>query len=134
MARPSYEWTPDVEDEILKRIANGEAIRNICGVDRDEWLPSWDTFRKRLANDSEFAAQYAHAREAQADIEFDAIRQIADEATPENVAVARLQIDARKWRAGKLRPKVYGDKLDLTHANPDGTAITFQTIIEKKPE
>ncbi|MQB38834.1 hypothetical protein DXT97_18810 [Agrobacterium tumefaciens] len=25
----------------------------------------------------------------------------------------RLQIDARKWMAGKLRPKVYGDKLDV---------------------
>lgn len=27
----------------------------------------------------------------------------------------RLQVDARKWMAGKLRPKVYGDKLNLEH-------------------
>jgi hypothetical protein len=25
-----------------------------------------------------------------------------------------LQYDAVKWRASKLRPKVYGDKLDLS--------------------
>lgn len=25
----------------------------------------------------------------------------------------RLQIDARKWMAAKLRPKVYGNKLDV---------------------
>lgn len=133
MAQP-FLWTPEIEDEIFKRIANGEAIRQICSTDRDEWLPSWETFRKRLANDPDFAAQYAHAREAQADNEFDEIRSIADAATPEDVAVARLRIDARKWRAGKLRPKVYGDKLDLTHANPDGSAITFQTVFEPKPE
>jgi hypothetical protein len=28
--------------------------------------------------------------------------------------VARLRVDARKWRAGKLAPKVYGEKLDLS--------------------
>ena len=27
----------------------------------------------------------------------------------------RLQVDARKWMAGKLRPKVYGEKLNLEH-------------------
>lgn len=107
----SYKWTREIEEEILERIARGEAIRNIC---TDDWLPSWPTFRKRLIEDAEFSTRYARAREAQADAIFDETQQIADAATPENVAVARLQIDTRKWRAGKLRPKVYGDKLELS--------------------
>ncbi len=28
----------------------------------------------------------------------------------------RLQVDARKWYAGKLRPKVYGDKIQQEHS------------------
>ena len=28
----------------------------------------------------------------------------------------RLQVDVRKWMAGKLAPKKYGDKLDVTSA------------------
>ena len=119
MAKP-YEWTVEVEQEIFDRIAKGEAIRNICAQGRDEWLPSWPTVNKRLRDDAAFAAQYARAREDQADLIFDEIQEIADAATPESVSVDRLRIDTRKWRAGKLRPKVYSDKLDLTHSDPDG--------------
>lgn len=31
----------------------------------------------------------------------------------------RLQVDARKWLASKLKPKKYGDRVDLT--NSDGS-------------
>jgi hypothetical protein len=42
----------------------------------------------------------------------------------------RLQIETRKWVAGKLRPKKYGEKIDHTHAGPDGGPIeSKQTII-----
>lgn len=120
MSRPPFEWTEDIETEILERIAKGEAIRSIC---EDDWLPSWPTFRKRLIDDEAFATRYARSRDAQADAIFDEVQDIADQATPESVAVDRLRIDVRKWRAGKLRPKVYGERLDLTHANPDGSAL-----------
>jgi len=128
---PAYEWTSDVEDEILSRIAKGEAIRNIC---KDDWLPAWSTLNKRLASDSEFSARYARAREEQADTIFDQCLDIADsqegdiipgrDGEPDKVnhdaiARAKLRIDTRKWMAGKLRPKVYGDKLDLSSS--DGT-------------
>ncbi len=32
------------------------------------------------------------------------------------------------------RKDEWRDRHDLTHGNPDGTAITFQTVIERKPE
>jgi hypothetical protein len=115
-----YAWTQEVEDEILGRIARGEAIHVICD---DDWLPSLNTMYKRLANDEAFREKYAHARDLQADREFDEIRNIADLATPEDVQVARLRIDARKWRAAKLRPKVYGDKIDVEHSG--GVTITL---------
>src|SRR5215831_16773505 len=68
----------------------------------------------------------ARAREAQADKLFKESLEIADKATPENVSVARLQIDVRKWHAGKLAPKKYGD-----HISHDikGPGANFQPAV-----
>lgn len=124
---PPYAWTPEIEDEIFGRIAKGESLVDIC---EDDWLPSRSTVHKRLADDPIFADRYARAREAQADTIFDEILQIADDArndwmerrgeddagwvaNGEHIQRSRLRIEARKWMAGKLRPKVYGDKLDV---------------------
>lgn len=124
---PSYAWTPEIEDEIFGRIAKGESLVDIC---EDDWLPSRSTVHKRLADDPAFADRYARAREAQADTIFDEILQIADDArndwmerrgeddagwvaNGEHIQRSRLRIEARKWMAGKLRPKVYGEKLEL---------------------
>lgn len=140
MAASPYKWTEEIEAEIFDRIAKGQAIRNIC---HDDWLPSWPTVNKRLADDAAFLSRYLRAREEQADTIFDECLAIADqydqaaehlEGGTDHIARAKLRIDTRMRMAGKLRPKVYGDKIDLTHANPDGTAITFQTVIEAKPK
>jgi len=76
-------------------------------------MPNKATVFRWLGAHPEFRDQYARARESQADSYVDDIADIADLAKPEDVAVARLRVDARKWAAGKLRPKVYGDKLDI---------------------
>jgi hypothetical protein len=93
----------------------------------------------------EFQDQYAHAREAQADAIFDDILEIADDgrndwmekkdSEGENIgwrengeALRRsaLRVDARKWMAGKLRPKKYGDKVVNEHSGPDGGPIPIR--------
>lgn len=117
MGAPPFNWTGEIEDEIFSRLIGGEAIAQILGRDKDDFLPSDRTFYRRLADDPEFCQRYARAREAQAHREADEIRQIADAATPEDVNVARLRIDTRKWRAGKLAPKVYGDKVAIGGAD-----------------
>ena len=120
VGKPPYVWTPEIEDELLGRIAAGEAVADICGIDRDDWLPGMRTFYKRLHEDADFAQQYARAREIQAHGEADKILSIADMATPENVQVARLQSDARQWRASKMAPKVYGDRSVVEGPGPNG--------------
>lgn len=88
---------------------------------------------KWLSEKKEFSEKYARARESQADVLFDEILAIADsqegdvyikdgvEFTNHDVINrARLRVDARKWMAGKLRPKVYGDKLQHTGADGEG--------------
>ena len=44
---------------------------------------------------------------------------------------SRLRVDTRKWIASKLKPKKYGDKIDVT---TQGQAITQVTITEKQRE
>jgi len=117
LGAPSFKWTEDIENEIFRRMQEGEAISAICGKGRDDWLPHEWTFYKRITEDEDFAKKYARAREVQAHRETEEIRAIADLATPEDVHVARLRIDARKWRASKLAPKVYGDKLAIGGAS-----------------
>ena len=115
---PSFEWTEEVEAEIFGRIVSGEAVAAICGPDRDDFLPSERTFYRKLAEIDGLWQRYARAREVQAHREFDEIKAIAENATNDTVNVSRLHIDTLKWRAGKLAPKVYGEK--LLHANdPD---------------
>lgn len=85
---------------------------------------------------SRFVDQYTRAREEQADTIFDECLQIADDATndymdkinsegevvgqtlnTEHVQRSKLRIDTRKWMAGKMRPKKYGDKLEVEQTN-----------------
>jgi hypothetical protein len=37
---------------------------------------------------------------------------------------SRLRVETRKWMAGKLRPKVYGDKIDVEH----GGSVSVQIV------
>ena len=117
-------FTPELFAEICRRIADGESLNAIC---REKAMPAKSSFFDWLAADAGkgglLTAQYQRAREAQADAFFDEIVMIAD--TCDDPAKARVQIDARKWAAGKMRPKVYGDKMDLTHSAPDGGPLTF---------
>lgn len=127
LGRPS-EFSQETADLICLRLAEGESLRSICN---DDDMPCKATVMRWLRSWPEFRDQYACAREAQADTLFDEVLDIADESSndtiidPETghertnhevVARAKLRIDARKWMAGKLRPKVYGDKLDLEHS------------------
>lgn len=52
------------------------------------------------------------ACEQRADQYFDEMLDIADNALPEEVQKAKLQIDTRKWVLARMNPVKYGDKTD----------------------
>lgn len=130
MRNPRVTFSQELFDGICDRISDGESLRTICSEDD---MPSKGSFFRWLAaDDGKLRDQYARAREAQADAIFDEVLDIADDArndwmakkgadaegyelNGEHVQRTRLRIDARKWMAGKLRPKVYGDKQEVTH-------------------
>lgn len=124
MARPT-DYSEDIADSICERIADGKSLRAICLSDD---MPARSTVFRWLSLHQEFSDRYARAREEQADVIFDEILEIADESgkdiktdadgveRTDNEAIqrSRLRVDARKWMAGKLRPKKYGEKLELS--------------------
>jgi hypothetical protein len=97
---------------ICEEIAQGRSLRSICTA-KDK--PSVGTVMRWLADDEggELREQYARARDAQSDVIADEILMIAD--TEDDPQKARVRIDARKWLAGKMKPKVYGDKQTVEH-------------------
>ena len=113
------EFSQELFDEICEQIADGESLRKICEA---EDMPNKATVFRWLANDETLSDQYARAREVQADALFDDCLSIADQYDQakenlegtDHIQRAKLRIDTRKWMAGKLRPKKYGDKLDVT--------------------
>lgn len=111
MARP-VEWTPErvahAKAYILEQIALGRSLVSIC---KETEMPAYSVVTGWRAQDEEFSTNYARAREDQADFHADEIVDIAD--TEPDPNLARVRIDARKWKAARMKPKVYGDRLNL---------------------
>ena len=99
--------------EICDLIANGNSLRSIC--ERPE-MPAINNVRLWLIKYDEFRVRYAHARDDQADYYADEILRVIREApaTRDEIERAKVEAEALKWIASKLKPKKYGDKLDLT--------------------
>ena len=116
--RPSR-YTPELGLAICLRLFDGESLRAIC---RDPVMPSGSSVFRWLRAHPEFREQYVHAREAQAELLFDELIQIADDVSQDWVTgpdgqrrlnknaikAAKLRIDVRKWLIVRMLPKVYG--------------------------
>lgn len=149
MGRP-LKFSPEIAETICERIALGESLRSICnGGD----LPDVMTVIRWLTREEpalvEFRLQYARAREVQADTLFEQCLDISDESkrdtyvdedgnertNHEVVNRSRLRVDTRKWMAGKLRPKVYGDKtFSEAEINLRAGAITDKPLTDEEFE
>lgn len=112
MGRPSS-YTQDTANEFCARIANGMSLRRACAEDD---MPSAKTIFNWFESYPDFLQQYTRAKEASADALADDIQDIADDVLKGNLdpQAARVAGDLKKWTASKLKPKKYGDKLDLT--------------------
>lgn len=138
-------YTPEIGDKVCALLTQGCSLRTIA---KHEGMPSPALVCKWLAekeNDA-FREQYARAREAQADYLFDEMLDIADSqegdviikedgtelVNHDAIARAKLRVDTRKWMAGKLRPKVYGDKIVQEQTGPEGGPVQHVHKIERQ--
>lgn len=124
-------------DWIISEIESGKSLISSLNTNG---MPSTSTFYIWLEEDIEKSKRYTRACEAREMLLFDEILTIADkqdadvdevdgvEVINHNVINRnRLQIDARKWVLGKMNPKKYGDKVDVT---TDGEKLSQVTIFQ----
>lgn len=129
--RPS-KYSKELGSEICREVAaNTDGLRKLC-ADNPHWPPEKTINHWRL-DFPEFRLQYETAKREQAELLAQEIQEIADfsacdilikydrDGNPyevenkEYIARSRLRVDARKWIACKLLPKVYGEKQEHTH-------------------
>jgi hypothetical protein len=99
-------------DALLVQIETGKSMREVCRMDG---MPDHGTVIRWMRDDAGLATRYARARMAQADVLFDrmeAVEEAVSAGTMDSHA-ARVVLDSMRWRASKLAPKVYGDRLDV---------------------
>jgi hypothetical protein len=102
----------EIQNRFLAEIQTGRSLRQVC---QDDGMPHASTVMRWMQAFPDFANKYARARTAQADTLFDrmeAVEEAVAAGTMDSHA-ARVVLDSMRWRASKLAPKVYGDRLDV---------------------
>lgn len=141
--RPS-KYNQKLADKICEQLSQGISLRTVCKGDK---MPSAASVFNWLRTKKEFLEQYARAKEESADAMIEDILDIADDGVndwmeveygentvwktnPEAIQRSRLRVDTRKWIASKMKPKKYGDKMDVTSGGKaiKGNAIVFSNF------
>lgn len=139
--RPYISRSPELEAEILRRLAEGEPLAQIC---RSDGFPHPATWRDWCRSDPKLAIAYAGAREDGEDRIAAECLAIADtpaigikEKVDENGVVVevvredmlghrKLQIDTRLKLLAKWNPKRWGDK--ILHGEDADNPISKPTV------
>ena len=110
---------------LCRMLENGIAMRIAC-LQQD--VPSETEVYETMAKDVGFRSFIARAREVAQHAIIDETVAMADAATTEDWQVVKLRIWARQWRAGKIAPKVYGDKVTQEITGADGGPVTIEAV------
>ena len=113
---PKIVWPP-----VLEAIANGAALST--AIKCVSPAPSYAWAKLQLRDDHALKEAYQQAVEDRADRLAEELMELADTPMPAGldgpsksawVQQMRLRVDVRKWAASKLKPKTYGERLDLS--------------------
>lgn len=129
--------TPEVYESICRQVeTTSDGVNTACS-DHKVSIRSFYEYKRAIGETAE--NRYARAKESQVDSIVDQIDEIEKQAEIElksisdpkiahaMMALYRLKIDDRKWLASKLKPKRYGDRLDITTA---GDALPNKLQVE----
>lgn len=113
-------------DAICNHVASGESLfswANAKGF-------NYTTVLNWIDADANRAEKYARARDVRADLAFESLDDVSNEAvvadTAVKVAGLRLKADNIKWKLARMNAKKYGDKIETVHSG----SISVGQILE----
>lgn len=121
LGRPS-DYTKETADRICSELAEGISLRTVCLA---EDMPDKATVFRWLREHKEFHDQYAQAKEESTNAQHEVLEDLGDQAidlaqsvdpkaSSAVVQAVKLKADNLKWVMSKMKPKKYGDKVDVT--------------------
>jgi len=136
VGRPT-DYTPELGEYICELISQGKSLNSICN--NDERTPASSNVFKWLIRYPEFREKYEIAISERTEAQQELLLETGDEAIKHAEVVDpkasgaivnayKLKADNMKWVMSKMKPKKYGEKLDVMS---DGKAIQGNTIIFK---
>jgi hypothetical protein len=105
---------------ILEQIANGRTLTSIVA---EPDMPSYAWCTLQLRNDPELKARYNEAVDSRVEFMASEFIDLADSKMPEGLDSAaqsawvqqlKLKLWARTWLMSKLKPRTFGDRLDVS--------------------
>ena len=130
--QPVYEWDK-LWPEILREIGNGASL--IKAINKPGY-PTYDSVQKYMRAHPDIKRLYEEAVEIRADHLAESLIDISEETPPEGldgpqlsawINQMKIRIDTRKWTAAKLRPKQWGERMDV---NVTQTQISITTALK----
>jgi len=126
VGRPS-KYTQELGAQICFELSQGKSLRTVC---LNDWCPDGATIFRWLADNQTFREQYARATEERTEAHSEMLLEIGDDAIEAahesdpkaaNAVVSgfKLKADNIKWSMSKMKPKKYGDKIDMTTNGKD---------------
>lgn len=131
--------TSAIEDEIIRRIGEGETLRSIC---RDEHMPSYGAVYDWAENDDKFSSRLAHARDKGEEAIVQECVEIADDGrndwvekfgkdgeslgyqiNGEHVQRSKLRIETRLKLLAIWNPRKYGNRVNVDHGTQPGDPL-----------
>lgn len=129
MGRPSS-YQQDIAEKVCEFVATGGFLTQL----RANGLPAYTTVARWLNDREDFRDAFARAREVRAETFADQIVEIAD--TEEDPQRARVRVDARKFVASKLLPRIYGDnqRVEVEHGVSQTAARVLMELTQRANE
>lgn len=127
--------------QVLAHIASGDALST--ALQRLDAPPSYTWAKIQLRENTALQAAYRAAIEDRADALADDIIALADSEPPAHlegpalsawVQQLKLRVHAREWTAAKLRPRVYGEKIDVSVQHTQISVLAALERAERRVE
>lgn len=121
-------YTPEIGSRICAEMIDGKSLKSICSM---EGMPSRHTVWEWRRSNQDFREMYESAARERAHAYVEEIMDIADDGSNdwmerndpknpgwefngEHVQRSKVRLEARKWVACKLLPKLYGEKVEIS--------------------